>query len=187
MAGLRRSIWALAALAVVEGAAAAEPPAIPAVVLSARHAADCRVRVGDEFPAIELPRREAGPTKLATFAGERATVVLFWTPGGWMSRAALADVARDVAAQARDSSVGVVGVITGGTPEAAEAELTKAGAKFSQLVDADGEALAKVGESALPRVLVLDGSHRIVWFDLEYSEATRREMQQALAALTAAK
>lgn len=81
----------------------------------------------------------------------------------------------------------MVGVVTGGSPEAAEAELKQTGAKFSQLVDADGKALALVGAAALPRVYVLDDRHRIAWFDLEYSEATRRELQQALAALTAEK
>src|SRR5688572_1529873 len=76
-------------------------PSLPPVMLTAEHAAMCRVMVGEQFPAIELPRIDAGPTKLATFAGEKATVVLFWKPGDWMSRAALQEVGR-VAAAARD-------------------------------------------------------------------------------------
>ena len=79
----------------------------------------------------------------------------------------------------------MIGVIEGRTPEAAQEELVKTGAKFSQLIDADGAALAQVGTVSLPRVYVFDGNHRIAWFDVEYSEATRRELQQTLAALTA--
>jgi peroxiredoxin len=162
-------------------------PNVPPVFLSGGHAQLCRVLVGDEFPAIELPQMGSGPTKLSAFAGQKATVVLFWTPDQWMSRVALSDIGKDIAAKARDSSVGVIGVVVGTTEESAKATMEKAGAKFSQLVDADGSALAQVGTGALPRVYVLDGNHRVAWFDIEYSEATRRELQQTLAALTASK
>lgn len=162
-------------------------PNVPPVFLSGGHAQLCRVLVGDEFPAIELPQIGTGPTKLSTFAGQKATVVLFWTPDQWMSRVALSDIAKDIAAKARDSSVGVIGVVEGATPEAATAAMEKAGAKFSQLLDADGAALAQVGSGSAPRVYVIDGNHRIAWLDIEYSEATRRELQQTLAALTVSK
>jgi peroxiredoxin len=159
-------------------------PDVPPVFLSAGHAQLCRVLVGDEFPAIELPQFGAGPTKLLAFAGQKATVVLFWSPDDWMSRVALSDIARNVAANARDSSVGVVGVAVGTTEDAAKAAMEKAGAKFSQLLDADGAAFALVGAGKPPRVYVIDRNNRIAWFDIEYSEATRRELQQTLAALT---
>jgi peroxiredoxin len=138
-------------------------PNVPPVFLSGGHAQLCRVLVGDEFPAIELPQLEAGPTKLSAFAGQKATVVLFWTPEQWMSRVALSDIGKDIAAKARDSSVGVIGVVVGATPESAKAAMEKAGAKFSQLLDADGAALAQVGSGAAPRVYVIDGNHRIAW------------------------
>jgi peroxiredoxin len=162
-------------------------PNVPPVFLSGGHAQLCRLLVGDEFPVIELPQLDAGPTKLSTFAGQKATVVLFWTPDQWMSRVALYDVAKNIAANARDSSIGVIGVVEHATPEEAKAAMEKAGAKFSQLLDADGAALAQVGTGASPRVYVIDANRRIAWFDLEYSEATRRELQQTLAALTASK
>jgi hypothetical protein len=155
---------------------------LPPVLLTAEHAAMCRVMVGDTFPAIELPRIDAGPTKLATFAGEKATIVLIWKPGDWMSRSALQEVGR-IAAAARDSSVGIVGVVEGPNGDLVNQELNRAGAKFSQLHDGDGSALAQVGSDKLPRVYVFDGSHKIAWFDVEFSEATRRELQQTLAAL----
>ena len=41
----------------------------------------------------------------------------------------------------------------------------------------------KSARTPLPRIYVLDAQRRIAWFDIEYSEATRRELQQTLAAL----
>jgi hypothetical protein len=46
--------------------------------------------------------------------------------------------------------------------------------------------LADVGSVALPRLYVLDPAGKIVWFDIEYSESTRRELEQTLSVLTAA-
>jgi hypothetical protein len=158
---------------------------VPKVLLTAEHAALCKVQVGDVFPGFELPQLGSGPTKISTFAGAKATVILFWTPTHWMSRAALTDIAKDVAAQARDSTIGVIGVAECPTAESAQEAMTQAGAKFAQLLDAEGAGLAQIGADALPRVYVLDASQKIAWFDIEYSEATRRELQQTLAALTA--
>jgi peroxiredoxin len=158
---------------------------VPKVLLTAEHAALCKVQIGDVFPGFELPQVGSGPTKISTFAGAKATVILFWTPTHWMSRAALSDIGKDIAAKARDSTIGVIGVAESPTAEAAQEVMTESGAKFAQLLDAEGSGLAQVGVDALPRVYVLDASQKIAWFDIEYSEATRRELQQTLAALTA--
>ena len=48
----------------------------------------------------------------------------------------------------------------------------------------DGAALAQIGSVALPRLYVLDPTGNIVWFDIEYSESTRRELAQTLRVLT---
>jgi len=55
---------------------------------------------------------------------------------------------------------------------------------FAQLLDTSGSALAQVGSVALPRLYVLDPAGQIVWFDIEYSESTRRELSQTLGVLT---
>jgi peroxiredoxin len=157
---------------------------VPPVLLSAQHAALCTVEVGDAFPPIELPQIGGGQTQLATLVGKQATAVLFWRPDHWMCRTALADIAKDVKA---DANIAVVGIIEGQALDAAQAEIAKSGAKFTQLADADGSAFAEVGAEALPRIYVLDREQKIAWFDIEYSEATRRELQQTLTALASAK
>src|SRR5689334_14435989 len=73
--------------------AAAKPSSsqIPQVLLSEGHAALCKVKVGDAFPAVSLPQLNGGEAAVPKLAGTKATVVLFWEPNHWMSRIALAD------------------------------------------------------------------------------------------------
>jgi hypothetical protein len=54
---------------------------------------------------------------------------------------------------------------------------------LTTLLDPEGKAFAQVGSEKLPRVFVLDGAGKIVWFDLEYSHSTRRELKQAVQKL----
>jgi len=48
------------------------------------------------------------------------------------------------------------------------------------LLDADGSAMAKVGLEKLPRTYLLDAQGKILWFDIEYSRSTRRELLEAV-------
>jgi len=157
---------------------------VPAVLMSASECAGCAVTVGDQMPAIQLPKVGGGEANLASLAGKRATVVLFWGADRWMSRDALADLQREFAASAAGEGVAFIGVAVGLKPEAATAELEKSSAQFAQLLDADGKSLAQLGGPDLPRLYVLDAAGKIAWFDIDYSEASRRELDAALEALT---
>ncbi len=156
---------------------------IPKVFLSTSHSAMCRVRVGDEMPEISLSQMKGGEVSLKSLHGEQATVVLFWRPDRWMSHMALADLEREVASSAEHGTVAVVGIAVETPTEKVAKEAKAAGATFPQLVDSDATAFAKVGMVMLPRVYVLDSTGKIVWFDIEYSESTRRELKQTLAVL----
>jgi hypothetical protein len=153
---------------------------VPPVLLSAGHSKLCKVKVGDVIPTIELPLVAGGNGSLQSLYGAKATVVVFWTADAWMS----ADVLADLARLGPIDGVAMVGVAVGIKPDAAQAVLAKAGAKFPQLLDEQGVGLAQVGAGLLPRIYVLDSQQRVAWFDVEYSEATRRELRQTLAALT---
>jgi peroxiredoxin len=179
---------ALATLALagaVELSAQQAKPAkgIPPVLLSAGHQALCKVGVGDQFPTVELPKLDGGQASLSQLADKKPTVVLLWSADRWMSRAALKDLAALAKSDAAQG-VAVIGVAVGQSADAAQEQLKQAGAEFPQLVDAEGATLAQVGPNSLPRIYVLDPSGKIVWFDIEFSEATRRELRQTLAALT---
>ncbi len=160
-------------------------PTIPPVCLSTMHAKWCVSKVGDPFPATELPSLGGALTKLSTLHGKQATVVLFWTGDRWMSRMALEDLVHDVAAVYEPEQIAVVGIAVGQSTGATRKLLGEAKADFPQLLDADGNALAEVGSVALPRLYVLDPAGKIVWFDIEYSESTWRELERTLSVLTA--
>jgi peroxiredoxin len=154
---------------------------IPQVFLTAEHSAMCRVRVEDEMPAIKLPKLGGGEADLASFRGKKATVVLFWHSDPWMSESAIEDLSRDVKPS---DDIAVVGIAVKTSQADVEAKVKAVETSFPHLLDNDGKVFNKVGMSKLPRVYVLDGSGRIVWFDIEYSQSTRRELKQTLAELT---
>ena len=160
------------------------PAAIPDVVLSKGHEALCRVKVGDTMPNIELPELGGEPQKLSNLFGERATVVVFWKSDRYMARQQLVDLGPDVVEPFGISGFAVVGIAVNEPGEQAQRVLHQAGAQFSNLLDANGEAFAKVGSEKLPRTYLVDPQGKILWFDIEYSHATRRELHQALRAVT---
>jgi len=159
--------------------------AIPRVWLSDGHAKQCKVGVGESFPAIKLPNLSGTVTDLVSLRGKQATVVLFWHPDRWMARTALIDMQRDIVKNFEPKNISVVGIAVHQEASSLQSILEEAQVEFPQLVDPTGEALSQVGTLALPRLYVLDSEGTIVWFDLEYSEATRRELQQALGVLIA--
>jgi peroxiredoxin len=162
------------------------PATIPKVVLSKSHEALCKVKVGDQLPVIQLPMvGGSDKKKLTDLLGKTATVVLFWKADRRMSKEALSDMGPDIAELFGKQGVAVVGVAVNESAASAKAALDKAGAKFTNLLDADGKAFAQVGSVRLPRVFLVDPTGKILWFDIEYSQTTRRELHQALRAVTA--
>lgn len=161
---------------------------IPKVSLSSAHAALCKVKVGDTLPDVELPAvNGGGQANLSSLFGAKATVVVFWKSDRRMAREQLADMGPEVVGPFGKAGVSVVGIAVSESAESAQAALDAAEASFPNLLDADGKAFAQVGSEKLPRTYVVDPRGKIVWFDIEYSMATRRELNQTLRALTGAK
>jgi peroxiredoxin len=166
----------------------ASPAKMPNVTLTKREEALCKVKVGDAIPPIELPQIGGGePAKLADLLGKEATVVLFWKGNRRMAREQLADLGADVIEPFGKRGVAVIGVVVNDSESSAAEAVTKAGAKFTNLLDTDGKAFAQVGSERLPRTYVLDPDGKIVWFDIEYSLTTRRELHDALRVLVESK
>ena len=163
----------------------AGPAEIPPVTLSKSHQALCKVKVGDVMPRVELPKvGDNALAKLADLSGEKATVIVFWKGDRRMAREQLADIGPDVVEPFADKGVAVVGIAVDETAQNAQSTLQKAEANFPNLLDTGGKAFAQVGSQRLPRTYVLDAQGKVVWFDIEYSHSTRRELHQALRAIT---
>jgi peroxiredoxin len=166
------------------GDKAGEPATIPPVFLTDAHKALCRVGVGDTMPDIQLAQLGGRRTKLADLYGKQATVVVFWKSDRGMALAELADLGPDVVEPFQSAGVAVVGIAVGDSAAQVRSAVRGAGAKFPMLLDADGAAFAKVGSDKLPRTYLLDPAGKVLWFDIEYSQATRRELAQSLQAVT---
>jgi peroxiredoxin len=162
----------------------ATPAKIPTVALSKAHEALCKVKVGDSMPDITGPQIGGGsPTKLSSFYGDKATVVVFWKGDRRMAREQLADLGPEVIEPFSKSGVSVVGIAVNTSEADAQAVLKETGADFTNWLDADGKIFAQVGSEKLPRTYLLDPQGKILWFDIEYSLGTRRELNQALRAV----
>jgi peroxiredoxin len=97
-----------------------------------------------------------------------------------MAQQQLKDLGPDIVDPFGQKGVAVVGIAVKETDDGAAAALKKAGASFPNLLDADGKAFNQVGSVRLPRTYLLDPQGKILWFDIEYSVATRRELRHAL-------
>jgi peroxiredoxin len=158
---------------------------MPVVMLSKGHEAICRVRVGDMMPEIELPiiDRDGKTNRLAEHYGDKATVVVFWKSDRRMALEQLADLGLDVVRPFGEHGVAVVGIAVNESPDRAQSALEATAARFPNLLDAEGRAFAEVGSEKLPRTYLVDAQGKILWFDIEYSLSTRRELHQALRAV----
>lgn len=168
--------------------AAVSPLQMPKVLLTNRDQKLCKVKVGELLPAFELPKLGGSETvKLGSVLGKRGTVVVFWKSDRRAARAELADLGPEVVEPFGKNGVSVVGVAVQETADSATQTLAKADAKFTNVIDADGKTFSQVGSECLPRTYVLDSSGKIVWFDIAYSLATRRDLNNALRVLTETK
>ena len=162
---------------------ASAAPAMPSVVLSKQHEALCVVKVDDAFPALELTTMTGAAQSLPELYGKPATVVFLWHGNGWMTRAALRDLGLDIAELYSKQDVAVVTIAVNQLADATQTTLDQSESKLTTLLDPEGQTFAQIGSEKLPRVYVLDGAGKIVWFDLEYSHSTRRELKQAVQVL----
>jgi peroxiredoxin len=154
--------------------------AMPLVVLSDQHAAICKIKVGDSFPNLELPDTAGQPRTLTELYGSKLTLVVFWDQTQPTALEELSDLNRYHLPRFGEKGLAVVAVNCGDGPTEA-AELAKAaGATYPVLIDAGRQAFSQVASDKLPRSYLLDPSGKVIWFDLEYSPTTRRDLAVAI-------
>jgi peroxiredoxin len=160
--------------------AAALGPTMPQVLLSDGHASTCRVKVGDTFPNLTLTSLDGSPVPLESQAGQRLTVVVFWSVGQPMSVEQLRRLQKEFAGPYQDSGVRVIAINVGNSAEDARSILANIAGDFVSLHDPNGEAFHEVATTILPRTYLLRADRKIVWFDMEYSRSTSRELHSAI-------
>lgn len=161
------------------------PPEVPEVHMTEALMETCLVFIDDSIPEGELADADGNPQSLEDLFGEKLTVVLFWTSGESMmakmsATSALEDLEKDIAEPYAEKGVKVVGISVNNTPEVAAEHITESGATFTNLHDPEGTFFAKVATEKLPRTYLVSPDGKIIWFDLEYSRASRRNLLQAI-------
>jgi peroxiredoxin len=150
-------------------------PYMPETILSSAHEATSLVRVGDAMPELSLVDDAGQTKKLAEFFGRRLTLVVFWRADEPYHVEELSDLGSLIVEPFEKHGVRVVsvGVEASDSPDV----------KFPALLDPSGDAWSKIstsGGSHAPRTFLLDASGKILWFDVEYSRSTRRDMVQGV-------
>jgi peroxiredoxin len=152
----------------------------PEVVLSAGHQATCLVKIGDTFPNLELTSLAGSPVTLESQLGARLTIVVFWSAKQPMSVEQIQHLQSEFAAKYQQVGVAVVAINVGDSASDVQQLTGTLNADFVNLLDTEGSAFAQVATGLLPRTYLLRPDRSVVWFDLEYSRSTRRELKNAL-------
>ena len=161
------------------------PLTIPKVGLSDALRATCLVNVGDMMPDTILLTTEGSKVSLESLYGEKYTMLFLWSEGGsnytrLAADAALQDLQGDLAGPYAGKGVKVIGINVGDRPAAIHQQLEKIGMKIPCYFDPNKAFFAKIAKSMLPRVYLLDESEKIIWFDTEYTQSTRRNLMLAV-------
>jgi len=163
-------------------------PTMPEVYMSEAVEATCRVFPGDTMPEVELPDLQGAVQRLADLYGKsKLTVLLFWSDGeSDFERAIVVDglalLEQHFAQRLAEKGVQVIGINVGDSAEVVRSRLTEAEATFVNFLDADQEFFADVATEGLPRVYLLDDEGKILWFDAEFSENSRKTLLLAIQA-----
>jgi peroxiredoxin len=153
---------------------------MPGVHLSKAHADLCRVVVGQEFPKFEVADDMGQPRALAGLLGKRMTVVAFWNSTRPTACAELHDLGPEILARFGSQGVNVVAINSGDDATRAAEAAQHAQTSLPLLLDIDGKSLAQVVAGRVPCTYLLDADGRVLWFDIEYSRTTRRDLAQAI-------
>lgn len=160
----------------------AQPPSIvPPVLLTTAESQTCPVVVGDQFPNLSLPKLAGGEAQ-SPFQPPlaRPTVVFFWTADNPYAQQSLYDLNDLLGSRADELGIQVLGVCVADSAEGGQALLAGEPVQFENYLDTKGAGFAKVAGSPPPRIYLLDDAGKILWFDLEFSRGTRRELIQAI-------
>lgn len=153
----------------------------PQVVLSEAHRKTSLIGVGDLMPALTLKDRSGNAKEVASLLGENLTVVVFWDENNVLAKEQISRLAREVVQPFGAARVNVVSVYCGESPDSID-KLIPTEVAFGHvfLIDSNRQALRVVATRHFPRTYLLNAEGRVVWFDLEYSRSSARELTNAI-------
>jgi peroxiredoxin len=156
-------------------------PTMPEVVMTESQAATCLKRVGDQLPEATLKTLDGQEQPLATALGKTLSVLLFWgSDDADFATFLLEDMLSDVVKPYGDRGVQLVAINVRGDAAEVRKVLDRAKVEFPAFRDDDGSLFGQMATEKLPRIYLVDAQGKILWFDIEYSRTTRRQLDQAI-------
>jgi len=152
----------------------------PIVQMSQEHEETCLVKVGDEFPALSLTDLTGEFEFLSKILGKRLTVVVFWSLKQPYASEQYSYLDKEIVQPFGNDGVELLAVNVGDSVDDVKGRVKEAGGDFANFVDPDRAAFQQVALMKLPRTYLLDADLRILWFDIEYSRSTRRDLDRAI-------
>lgn len=144
-----------------------------------QHAGFCLVKVGDAFPNLNLLDLSDNPQNLAGLRGERLTVIAIWNSKSASGQQLYQRFVERYVQPFADASVKGIAINQGDTKKEV-LEVNPPAGKFANLLDAKRDLWKSIAKARMPRVYLLDAKGKILWFDIEYSLATHRELENAV-------
>ena len=155
-------------------------PSLPQVLLSEQHKKLCLKRVGDAVGDVDIKDIMGRDINLSDELSDRFTVLIFWNEKSVAAYEQFRRIPVDVLAKFAPHRVKVVTVNVGGTVQETRRLTGKAANKILSLADTNSKLFEQFATKYIPRTYILDAEGRIVWLEMEYSESTRRGLENAL-------
>jgi hypothetical protein len=163
------------------------PGALPTIAFTAAHRATCKLFVGDTLPTLDGTTDITGTLPLPIPKNIRYSVYAFVQPGDAETLELMSDLGPLLTQKYGSRGVNAVVAFVGEPDEAAKSFAQEHKNDFATIVSSDGAALSKITDNPqglMPRIFLIDSEWRILWFDIEYSRTTRRDLDAALRYLT---
>lgn len=153
----------------------------PQVLMSQRDADSCLVKTDASFPVGQLSDLEGQEHSLKELFGEKLTVIVFWANGNRLGREQIQRLEAETVLPFENTGLSVVAINIGDPPEQI-GDLLPVDPKprFTILLDTDTELFSKVATGRHPRTYLLDATGKVLWFDIEYSRSTARDLANAI-------
>ena len=148
--------------------------------MSDGHRRTCVVGLGDTLPQLTAANLAGEPQNVSELFGEKLTIIVFWNHRRVFAHDQFARLKEDVVAVYDNTGVAVIAINVGDQPDVVAATYQQSGGKFPCLVDPQSEAFAQLAREKLPRTFVVDPAGKILWFDIECSLSTARELDNAV-------
>ena len=157
-----------------------DPPYEPKVFLSESQLKTCVVKLQDTLPDLAFQNSSGEPVQLQSQLGPKLTLLVFWNQQAASAKEQRERLEEDLKTLIDAGQFHVLAIHVGDTGGSLPTELAQSTENVVALFDPDGSAFAQVATEKLPRTYLLSPSGQVLWFDIEYSRDTLRELHNAI-------